>query len=226
MGLSPFRRRDVLGAMETVIHATQADVLCLQEDMSKDDVSETQMSIRCREIWGQSVFGKTVVHPRGAQGNSILSRFAIINSESRALPSFGDQHRNFLRATIDCGGRLPVVVICLHLGLNEKHRLQQIKAVARYIESNIDQNQPVVLAGDFNDWRERLSTATLLPGFREAVCETSNRRFRTFPAWLPTFRLDRILLKNCSLNAARVMTDSGRLGRSDHLPVIADISIP
>ena len=77
---------------------------------------------------------------------------------------------------------------------------------------------PCIMMGDFNDWfsfgwvRRRLK--------RELPARTMER---TFPAFRPFLRLDRIY---CSAPARllRSWTDSKAKDISDHLPIIADIS--
>jgi endonuclease/exonuclease/phosphatase family metal-dependent hydrolase len=62
--------------------------------------------------------------------------------------------------------------------------------------------------------------------FQEAEpAAKSNSGFRTFPAWFPVLCLDRIFYRQCTLSQAYVFARAGRLGRSDHLPIIADFHL-
>jgi endonuclease/exonuclease/phosphatase family metal-dependent hydrolase len=49
-------------------------------------------------------------------------------------------------------------------------------------------------------------------------------RLRTFPAWLPTLRLDRIYASR-DLSIGSAWTDRKAGAYSDHLPVIADVAL-
>jgi endonuclease/exonuclease/phosphatase family metal-dependent hydrolase len=49
---------------------------------------------------------------------------------------------------------LPIHVGCVHLGLREAHRQAQLKMLAEWANALPD-GEPVVVAGDFNDWRQR-----------------------------------------------------------------------
>ena len=223
MGLSPFRKRNVLEAMETVLQTTKADILCLQEDLQVDDVTDTQMALRCQKVWGSAVFGRTVLHPRGAQGNSILSRFPIEFSEIVCLPCFNSQPRSLIRATVDCGWLTPIEIICVHFGLSARQRQAQAEATIDYVDRELNPNHPVFIAGDFNDWRGILTARFLRDKkFSEVRSSDLKTRFLTFPAWMPILPLDRIFYRGCEVVEARVFRDSGRLGKSDHLPIIAD----
>jgi len=78
---------------------------------------------------------------------------------------------------------------------------------------------PTIVMGDFNDWfwvgSVRKALSRELPG---------RTRFRTFPSFFPLLRLDRIY---CRPRGAFVdcYTDRSARGVSDHLPVIADITL-
>jgi endonuclease/exonuclease/phosphatase family metal-dependent hydrolase len=47
-----------------------------------------------------------------------------------------------------------VHVICVHLGLREAHRQAQLTMLAEWVNS-LPEGEPVVVAGDFNDWRQQ-----------------------------------------------------------------------
>ena len=55
---------------------------------------------------------------------------------------------------------------------------------------------PLIIAGDFNDWRE-MANYTLIEqlGLTEVFELTSGRAARSYPSWLPILRLDRIYVR-------------------------------
>jgi len=79
-----------------------------------------------------------------------------------------------------------VHVICVHLGLQERHRHAQLSRLCRYINEEIPDNAPLVIAGDFNDWRQvgqRMLYRTCR--LQEVFRECHGRVARTFPARWP-----------------------------------------
>jgi hypothetical protein len=49
-----------------------------------------------------------------------------------------------------------VHVVVVHLGLVPASRLRQVEQLGRYIEREVDPRAPLLVAGDFNDWGQRL----------------------------------------------------------------------
>ena len=47
--------------------------------------------------------------------------------------------------------------LCVHLSLHERGRRRQLDAIAARLEALADKRLPIIVAGDFNDWRQRAS---------------------------------------------------------------------
>jgi len=99
------------------------------------------------------------------------------------------------------------VLHCLnvHLGLFERGRQWQIHALCERIRATVPDAAPLVIAGDFNDWRHkanRLLTEEL--GVVEVFASVRGRPARTFPSVMPVFRLDRIYARGLSIVDAHV----------------------
>jgi len=115
--------------------------------------------------------------------------------------------------------------LCVHFGLLEKFRREQLKKLQKYIQTNIMATDPVIVAGDFNDWRLKAKEGFSDPsGFREVFEELDGRVRKTFPSLLPILSLDRIYFKNLSPN--EVLPIDGKLWSklSDHRPLAASFS--
>jgi endonuclease/exonuclease/phosphatase family metal-dependent hydrolase len=76
---------------------------------------------------------------------------------------------------------------------------------------------PTIVMGDFNDWLWAGSVRRTL----ESVLPRCTHH-RTFPAFLPLLRLDRIYM-SAAVSLAGCRTDPAARALSDHLPVIAEI---
>src|SRR5690606_17070322 len=89
----------------------------------------------------------------------------------------------------------PIHIGCVHLGLREAHREAQLHMMANWANA-LPEGEPVVLAGDFNDWRQRANhTLKSQAGLEEIFTRAHGRPARTFPVSLPLLRLDRIYVK-------------------------------
>ncbi|MFN3208536.1 MAG: endonuclease/exonuclease/phosphatase family protein [Roseovarius sp.] len=110
----------------------------------------------------------------------------------------------------------PVRIVGVHLGLIRRYRLLQLKAVMRAV--NRRPEMPLILAGDFNEWRSPAVLGAVTQGVSFAHTPPS------YPALRPVGRLDRIA--HCRrLKPVDTGTWTGKPAHvaSDHLPVWADM---
>jgi endonuclease/exonuclease/phosphatase family metal-dependent hydrolase len=132
----------------------------------------------------------------------------------------------------------------VHLGLFEAGRRRQTQALISAVRASAPDGEPVIIAGDFNDWRNTLSAELRnalgvveafdeLGGTPSALTEimrtlrrkSSVNPARTFPAALPFFRLDRIYVRGFKVDNAEVMHGSLWAKLSDHAPIVASLSL-
>jgi endonuclease/exonuclease/phosphatase family metal-dependent hydrolase len=82
-----------------------------------------------------------------------------------------------------------------------------------------------LIVGDLNDWRNRLASGPFeVHGFHQVTSPPS--RFRSFPAWLPVWSLDKAFTRG-GITVTRIHVSRSRATRdaSDHLPLIIDFTI-
>jgi endonuclease/exonuclease/phosphatase family metal-dependent hydrolase len=117
--------------------------------------------------------------------------------------------------------RRNVHVIVVHLGLIAGSRARQIEQLARYVQREIPRREPVVVAGDFNDWGGKLRRAMNEAGLRDFEAE----RLWTYPSRLPLTQLDYIYARG--MKPLGVEIPKGRIWwrMSDHLPLIGEFRL-
>ena len=120
---------------------------------------------------------------------------------------------------------LPIHVGCVHLGLREAHRQAQLKMLAEWANALPD-GEPVVVAGDFNDWRQRANHPLKVDaGLEEIFTRANGRPARTFPVRFPLLRLDRIYVKNAHASSPTALALLNWRHLSDHAPLSAEIHL-
>lgn len=108
-----------------------------------------------------------------------------------------------------------IEIIGAHLGLTPGMRRKQMAALSARIKNTA---HPVVIAGDFNEWKQNIS---VFDGIGEMV--TPGLSFR---ASRPVAALDRFVLKGPVSHIFSYVHKSDLAMRaSDHLPVIMDIEL-
>lgn len=234
-GFTAFNRRFILPELRDAVRTVGADIVCLQEVMGAHQVhplhvenwpDTTHYEFLADTMWSDYAYGRNAVYPEGHHGNAVLSRYPIAHYENRDVSVGSSEKRGLLYCRI-APPDLPshIHVICVHLGLKENHRQAQLKMLSEWVNS-LPENEPVVVAGDFNDWRQKASAPLQqLAGLDEIFTRAAGRPARTFPACLPLLRLDRIYIKNARASAPTALSLKNWRHLSDHAPLSAEIHL-
>jgi endonuclease/exonuclease/phosphatase family metal-dependent hydrolase len=232
-GLSQFNRRVVIHELREGLRALQPDLVFLQEVQGQNRrhalrfdtwPGEAQHEFLAGDEL-QHVYGRNRVHQHGHYGNALLSRFPILSHENEDVSSHRFERRGLLHSVVKLPGwKRNLHCLCVHLSLHERGRRSQLDAIAARLEALADPRQPIIVAGDFNDWRQRASSILEKSlGMTEASVATGGRHSRTFPSLLPLLHLDRIYVRG--LNVLRTKVHRGRPWSllSDHLALSAEL---
>jgi len=178
-------------------------------------------------IWPQYAYGRNMVYPKGHHGNAVMSKFPIVHYQNHDVSIAGPEKRGLLHCVLRVPGRaLDVHAICVHLGLAETHRQQQLDLLCAMVASEVPANEPLIVAGDFNDWRRRATdrlweTCQLREVFVTAYGEPA----KTFPSIFPLLSLDRIYVRNCSVHLPVALPRKPWAHLSDHTPLVAELHL-
>lgn len=235
-GFGAFNRRFILKELRDAVRAVQADVVFLQEVLGEHAVHATrhadwpdqpQYEYLADTMWTDMAYGRNAVYPHGHHGNALLSRFPIRYHANHDASHPGDESRGLLHCVLEMPDGAPNVhAVCVHLGLRESHRQRQLQQLCDLVTKEIPPDAPVVVAGDFNDWRllghEQLETCA---GLREVFVQATGAPARTFPARLPLLRLDRIYARNARVHHPVALPRRPWSHLSDHAPLAAEIQL-
>jgi endonuclease/exonuclease/phosphatase family metal-dependent hydrolase len=119
-----------------------------------------------------------------------------------------------------------VHAVVVHFGLVHSSRMRQVQRLTHYIRSEIAPDAPLIVAGDFNDWGERLDGPMREGGLtRAAVPGRRRSEVVTFPSVAPVFALDRFYLRGLSCRTMLVPRGLAWTRMSDHLPLVAELQL-
>ena len=114
----------------------------------------------------------------------------------------------------------------MHFALDERGRRQQLAALIDRIVEQVPDEAPVIVAGDFNDWRNRVGKRLAAElGLIEVFRDYRGRPARSFPSRLPLFRLDRIYVRGFSVHHAEVHHGDAWSRISDHALLSARLAL-
>lgn len=236
-GFTLFNRRFVLSELRDAVRQVGADVVFLQEVQGEHHTHSTRIAgwppvphyeFLADQIWSAFAYGRNAVYPLGDHGNALLSKFPIVTQHNHDISVGAKEGRGLLHCVLDFPGQDPQLhAICVHLGLTEAHRSRQLQRLCELVRDEIPAQAPLIVAGDFNDWRGR-SHRTLLrcdAGFREVFSHAHGRVARTFPARLPLLALDRIYVRNARSHSPLHLPSRPWSHLSDHAPLAAEIEL-
>ena len=233
-GFTLFNRRFILHELKAALRDAGPDIVFLQEVIGTHHrharrlaawPATSQYEFLADSLWSDFAYGRNAVYPEGDHGNAVLSRWPIVTHKNHDVSVDNHESRGMLHCTVrhpDLAGDMHAV--CVHLGLREAHRRAQLGQLCALVQ-RLGDDAPVLVGGDFNDWRRRASP--LLAGCRlhDVFRRALGREPRTYPARWPLLALDRIYVRDVA--AARPVALASRVWRhlSDHAPLAAEVRL-
>ena len=238
-GLGPAKRLEIHN-LGLAVEALDADIVCLQEVRRFHHGEARHFSRTGFGNWawpeqpqaeylapeGYEVAYRTNAYTRdGEHGNALLTRWKLGEVGHHDVSHHRFEQRGLLHVPVYWRDVAIHVVVC-HFGLFHVSRVCQAERVAELVSTKIPADAPVIVAGDFNDWRLRAhhrlqQCARLIDSFASAGQPAP----RTFPARWPVLRLDRIYARNVQVQGARVLSTRPWSHLSDHAPLCAEIRL-
>ena len=233
-GLSQFNRRMVIHELREGLRALAPDLVFLQEVQGVNHRHERrfatwplapQHEYLAGTDW-QCAYGMNAVYDHGHHGNAILSRFPIVSMQNEDVSDHRFERRGLLHCVVTVPGwPRNLHCVCVHLSLHERGRRRQLQAIGERLEELASRDLPIIVAGDFNDWRQR---ADAILGDRLGLSEVTTSRkgkaARTYPSLLPLLPLDRIYVRGFRVLGAQVHRGAPWSLLSDHLAVSAELT--
>ena len=159
----------------------------------------------------------------GEHGNALLSRWPIGDAGHHDVSDHRFEQRGLLHVPVDWNG-VTVHAIVAHLGLMHASRVRQVDRIAELIDAEVPAGEHLVLAGDFNDWGERLDAPIRAMGLKRAAPHAGAAP-RTFPSRVPVFSLDRMYTRGLQCLSTLVPRGPAWARMSDHLPLVAEFEL-
>ena len=233
-GFPQFQRELSVHDLRDRLRSLSADVVFLQEVVGSHSRHARrygnwpiapQYEFLADQLWSDYAYGKNSVYDAGHHGNAILSKYPIIKWDNVDISMSRLERRGLLHCEIQVPGwDRPLHCINVHLGLFGHWRKRQLELLRHRIERLVPRYDPVIIGGDFNDWRLRASghLAQIL-GLSEVFENMHGRPARTYPAMMPFFQLDRIYTRGFGVKQALKHVDRRWAKLSDHIALSAQL---
>ncbi|MCR9203720.1 MAG: endonuclease/exonuclease/phosphatase family protein [Halobacteriovoraceae bacterium] len=233
-GFGPGNLSFTLKKIKRFLAEENADIVFLQEVVGEHTgkkiiipnfKTNNQVQFLTEGLYPFSIYGANKIHGKGHHGNAILSKFPLFEVNNHDISQNKLESRGLLHVKVDFNDS-EIHLFNTHLNLLENHRKKQIGWINEHINKELEEHHPVILAGDFNDWRRKivnfLHQETTL---REVFGHLNGNHPNSFPSFLPRLSLDRIFYKNLELQEAVQFSGKRFRNLSDHLPLLASFSL-
>jgi endonuclease/exonuclease/phosphatase family metal-dependent hydrolase len=233
-GFSQFNRRMVVHELRDRLRRLNPDIAFLQEVQGlheghsqayEDWPGRPQHEFLAEDVWQETAYGMNAVYDHGHHGNAVLSRYAIVSSQNQDISALSFERRGLLHCRIEVPGfDRPLHAVCVHLGLTKSARRRQMDAVIERMRHYARADEPMIIAGDFNDWRNYACDLLVKElGLVEVFAAGRGRPAKSFPSTLPVLRLDRIYVRGFDIDRAQVHYGLPWSRISDHAALSAHI---
>lgn len=151
--------RESLEELRLGLYNLCPDLMFLQEVQGRNQLQsslDAQHESLAAALDMQVAYGLNAMREHTDHGNALASRFPILEYENQDVSDHRLEQRGLLHAVIDVDGQ-SVHCIVVHLGLFAKGRARQTQALVQRIKDLVPPYEPLIIAGDFNDWSNRLA---------------------------------------------------------------------
>lgn len=195
-------------------------LLCQEVYHEHSGVSQSQRIAEEMELLHR--YEPNAEYRRGHHGNATFSRFPISRHGNLDISTNRIERRGVLWTRVHFKTGHDLHVFNTHFGLSHRQRTVQAARVGAFVQERAELEDPVILAGDFNDWNGRVDPMI------ESASELQNGMLRlamgdrtTWSTVRPLFALDRVYYRNLDLLEIQVLKGPPWDRLSDHFPVLA-----
>ena len=218
----------MMTSLKTRLEEHNADIVFLQEVGGHHDAKliAHQAEYLADQLWPHHAYGRNAAYPKGHHGNAILSRYPIVHTENFDLTLHRLENRGLLHVVVQVPGvDTSLHFANTHLNLREGDRQKQLAKIVDVLAKNVPEHSPLVLGGDFNDWRKKSLKPLEKLSLNESFLSLHGKLPPTFPSFRPTLSLDRVFTRGWQTRAARALSGPEWKPLSDHLALEVEIEL-
>lgn len=160
----------------------------------------------------------------GHHGNASFTHLPVEHVQNFDVSTNPIERRGALYTRVGLGDRR-LHVFNVHLGLTERQRITQVRQISALMERLAAPEDPVLMAGDFNDWNARVDRVVEHELGMKNAFGHPKKAMRTWHTKRPMFNLDRIYTRNLQVSDARCMQGAPWVDLSDHLPLYVELTL-
>lgn len=223
-GKGPSGRETVeMARIAAALGAEAAELVLCQEVFHCSRTGASQTEQLADGLCLKAYYGANKHRTVGHHGNTTFTALPVAYSANHDISTNPIERRGAMYVRSSLHGR-PLHIFNVHLGLNGFQRATQVKTLAGLLEQLVAPADAVIVAGDFNDWREQLEARMAQElGLSNALAAAPGPAPKTWHARRPMLPLDRIYIRNLQVQRAGRLVNGPWADLSDHLPLYAEL---
>jgi endonuclease/exonuclease/phosphatase family metal-dependent hydrolase len=212
-------------ALGRALAGHKLDILLCQEVFHSRLSGASQSALLARALDLHPYYEPNKRRRIGHHGNATFTRLPVLHVRNFDISTNRIERRGALYVCMQVGHK-SLHVVNVHLGLSQRQRIAQISRIGTILATHVAAGEPVILAGDFNDWTQRLD-AFVVQGLNlhNPFRHLRGARSYTWHARRPMFNLDRVYVRNVSVKKTRRLSGAPWRDLSDHLPLWMEFEI-
>ena len=217
--------RTRLERIAAVLASVDADIVALQEVVGASPLKPGQAAELGAALGMGWVMAPTRHLRTALFGNVVLTRFPVRHHVQYDLTWKTCEHRGVQRVDVALEDDT-LHFYNVHLGTSLLERRHQAARLATLVHDKRVMGPKIVL-GDFNEWARHLGATDVLAQRLQSIDLSKHlSRRRTYPGFFPILHLDHIYYEG-KVEVLKVTLPRDRMAlmASDHLPLVADLSI-
>ena len=225
------KRHYVFNRIYQELRALSPDVVFLQElnglhpKFHHSSMTHSPLEELADGLWPFYAYGQNSIYQKGHHGNGLMCKYPLESWENIDISTNRFEKRGLLHGVIQLPKiKKPLHIVCIHLDLTESGRKKQVTRLIDRILQYVPGHEPLIIAGDFNDWGRNISGELRNHLKVEEVFYSSKGSYaKSFPSPFPFLHLDRIYTRGCEVCATTVFKSAPWDEMSDHLPLWAEL---
>jgi endonuclease/exonuclease/phosphatase family metal-dependent hydrolase len=224
-GRAYFSRNRIWHLLQELVFEVQPDLIFFQEFFREPEAEKLLENLADR-LWTHHSYGQNATSGDFHYGNAILSKIPITQTANINISTNTLEKRGLLYSIMSPPDCEPIHLACTHLNLTAAGRLDQFKIIHNFLYTQVPISAPLILAGDFNDWNEKLHPLIEKQlELEDVIAKFLGKNIATFPSVMPVFALDRIYGRRFKAHSGGRIINQQLRFRSDHLPIITEIEL-
>ena len=211
---------------QELVGAHDAKLAVEHRDVTRDAFEQDLMlALKVFALGDVGCHGEDVGHPAVVVGHQLAGRRGI-----QELRRLGERSNEMVHRALPVAiqGSKEDLLVALREDLTAVPGTNIVigQPISHRIDQHVPRDEPMIIAGDFNDWRRRAENHLHDDlNLEELFVTLQGRHARTFPVWAPMLPVDRVYFRGLNPVSCRRLATGHWRDLSDHAALFGEFEL-